>query len=129
MPSSATLTGADELEVVFAFLSDVVARCEAIRQNGRQQAAEMRRTADAQLASIRSQAAMTAVQARATAAASAQAAGHARQAAELTAAENGAARIRADGLERMTPCIAAAVSRVRNLKGSATSAAHTGGES
>jgi len=129
VPSPATLTGADELEVVFAAMDDVVARCEAIRQEGRRQAAEMRRTADARLASLRSQAAVTATQTSAAAVASVKAAGRARQAAELAAAEDEAARIRADGVERMTPYIVAAVSRVRNLPGSATLPPYAGGAS
>ncbi|HWF40918.1 MAG TPA: hypothetical protein VN683_02430 [Acidothermaceae bacterium] len=126
MPSPATLTGADELEVVFAALHDVVTRCDAIRQEGRRQAAEMRRAADVQLASLRSQAAVTAVQTSTVAVASVKAAGRARQAAELAAAADQAARIRADGAERMTPYIAAAVSRVRNLPRSTTLTVHAG---
>ena len=129
MPSSATLTGADELEVVFAALEDVAARCETIREEGRRQAAEIRQTADVQLASLRSRAATTSAQARAAAVNSVKAAGQARQAVELAAARDEAARIRADGVERMTPCIAAAVSRVRNLGGSATFTAHPSGAS
>ena len=127
VPSSATLTGADELEVVFAFLGDVVARCEAIRDEGRRQAAEMRQTADVQLASLRSQAAAAAAQNRTAAVASVKAAGQARQAAELSAAENEAARIRAEGARRTTRCIATAVSRVRNLPGATTLTTHAGG--
>ena len=126
VPSSATLTCADELEAVFAALDDVVARCDAIREEGRRQAAEIRRAADIRLASLGSQAATSAAQTRAAAVASVKAAGRARQAVELAAAQGEAARISADGVERMTPYIAAAVSKVRNLPGSHTPTARVG---
>ncbi len=118
VPSATTLTGADELRPVFAALDDVVARCEAIREDGRRQAAEIRQAADLRLANVRSQAATSADQTRAASAASVKAAGMARHAAELAAARSEAARIRADGIEQITPYIAAAVSRVRSLPGS-----------
>jgi hypothetical protein len=118
VPSAETRTGADELEAVFAALGDVVAHCDAIRSAALSQAAEIRRTADVQLANLRSHAATTAAQTRAAAAAAVKAAGQARQAAELGAAQAEAARVRADGVERMTPYVAAAVSKVRNLPGS-----------
>ena len=120
VPSAAILTGADELERVFADLDDVIARCETIRTQGRRQAAEIREAAAAQLGSLRAQATTEIDQALAASAASVKAAGEARQAAELVAAQHEADRIRADGIERTTPYIAAAVSRVRNLPGSRT---------
>jgi hypothetical protein len=117
VPSATTLLGADELRPIFAALDDVVARCEAIREDGRRQAAEMRKAADRRLDSLRSQAATTADQVQAASMAAVRAAGQARQAAELAAARSEAAHIRADGIEKMTPCIAAAVLRVRRLPG------------
>jgi hypothetical protein len=118
VPQPATFTGADELEAVFAALDDVSARCEAIRKEGRRQAAQIRQAADLRLATLRSQATTIADHTRAAAAASVEAAGRTRHAAELIAAQDEAARIRAEGIERMPPYIAAAVSKVRNLPGS-----------
>src|SRR5664279_2532640 len=118
VPSATSFTGADELRPIFAALDDVVARCEAIREDGRRQAAEIRQAADQQLASLTSQAATTADQVQAASIAAVRTAGQARQAAELAAARSEAAHIRADGIEKMTPYIAAAVSRVRSLPGS-----------
>jgi hypothetical protein len=118
VPSATTFTGADELRPVFAALDDVVARCEAIREEGRRQAAEIRQAADLRLASLRSQAATTADQVEAASMAAVKAAGQARQVAELAAARREAAHVRADGVEKMTPYIAAAVLRVRSLPGS-----------
>ena len=126
MPSAETRTSADELEAVFAALDEVVVHCDAIRREARSQAAEIRRTAGVQLASLRSHAATTAAQARAAAVAAVKAAGAARQAAELGAAQDEASRVRADGVERMTPYVAAAVSKVRNLPGSHTLTAGAG---
>ena len=126
LPSTTSRTGADELATVFAALDDVAERCDAIRAEGQQQAAEIRRVAVTQLASMRSVAAMAAAEARAAAAAAVQAAGQARRAAELAAAEHEVARIRADGVERMPPYVAAAVSKVRNLPGSRTFTARAG---
>jgi hypothetical protein len=126
VPTAAIFTGADELEPVFAALDDVLARCETIREDARRQVAEIQETADLRLASLRAEAATTADQARAASDASVKAVGQARQAAELVAAEDEAARIRADGIERMTPYVAAAVSRVRNLPGSHTLTARPG---
>lgn len=120
VPSAATSTSADELRPVFAALDDVIARCEAIGGEGRRQAAEIRQAADLRLANVRSRAATTADETRAASAASVKAAGQARHAAELAAARSEAARIHADGIEKMIPCIAAAVSRVRSLPGSHT---------
>lgn len=118
MPSATTFTGADELRPIFAALDDVVARCEALREEGRRQAAEIRQATDLQLASLTSQAATTADQVHAASIAAVRAAGQARQAAELAAARSEAAHIRADGIEKMTPYIAAAVSMVRSLPAS-----------
>jgi len=120
VPSTAVLTGADELGPVFAFLDDVIARCEAVRVDGQRQVAEIREASTVQLARLRAQAATAADEARAASAAAVQAAGRARQTAELVAAQRDADRIRADGVQRMPPYIAAAVSRVRNLPGSHT---------
>jgi len=118
VPSTATFTGADELRPIFAALDHAVARCEAIRGEGRRQAAEMRQAADVQVTSVTSQAATTAEQVEAASMAAVRAAGQARQVAELAAARSEAAHIRADGRQQMTPYIAAAVSRVRSLPGS-----------
>ena len=126
VPSAAVLTGADELEPVFASLDDVIARCETIRTQGQRQAAEIREAAAARLGNVRAQAANDIDQARAASAASVKASGEARQAAEMVAAQHEADRIRADGIERMSPYIAAAVSRVRNLPGSPTLTARAG---
>ena len=118
VPSTAVRTGADELAPVFASLDDVIARCEAIRMDGRRQVAAIREASAVRLASLNTQAATAADEARTASAAAVQAAGRARHTAELAAAQHDADRIRADGIQRMAPYIAAAVSRVRNVPGS-----------
>jgi hypothetical protein len=115
VPSVTTSTAADELGPVFTAIDEVMSRCEAIRDEGRTEAAQIRRQATSQLASLQAQAAATSARTRAAAAAAVQTAGQARRAVELAAAQAEAARIGADGAERISPFIAAAVSRVRNL--------------
>jgi len=126
VPSPVALTGADELAEVFAALDDVIARCETIRADGRRQAAEIRQGAELRLESLRSQAAATADHARATSISSVKEAGRVRHTAELVTAADEAARIRADGIARLNPYIAAAVSKVRDLVSSRTHPAGAG---
>lgn len=126
VPSPSRSTAAEELQAVFAALDDVLMRCDAMREEARRQAAGIREATDLQLASVKSQAVTTADQTRAAARASVQSAGRARHAAELASAQEEAMRIRADGIARMSPYIAAAVSRVRGLPSSHLPPANAG---